>query len=126
VGTSIRQNLIDQIQEALDLLGKAKDYTNGVANGGSSGGGIVAKPDDGLVEGRNPHTKQPTQKSALNQADLDVAMGKFLLDHVMSQETNPVRKEYIRQNAYDLSNGGRKAGSKIDNAIRFDQLVAGW
>lgn len=105
VGTSIRENLINQIQEALDLLQGAQDFQTGVQNGGSP---------------TNPSTGKPK----LSQADLDVAMGKFLLDHVMDKEGNPVRKEYVRKNAYGLANGGRADGSKINNSIRFDELAA--
>lgn len=109
VGTSIRQNIVDRLKEALDLLGKVQKGTGSTGDsGGSTGGGSTPSA------------------SAISNPDLKVVLGKFMRERLHEVETNPVRQEYIREKAYELAGQGRKEGSTISGDVGFDSVITGF
>lgn len=113
VGTSVRQNLIDNLKEAIRLMdefNRKKNTSTPVSSpsggsGGSSGGGSSA--------------------SKLSSGDLNVLTGKFLNDRLSSIETNPARKTTIKDKGHSLADTGRASGSTISSTAGFDAVVSG-
>ncbi|MFJ6207292.1 peptidoglycan DD-metalloendopeptidase family protein [Lysinibacillus sp. NPDC092081] len=112
VGNSIRQNIIDELEHAIELIedfGKAQkengDYgasknnpTNG--NGGSSGNG----------------------SSSLSLGDKQVLLAKYMTD-VLTKNESPGRQASIREKAHELAAEGRKNNSSIPANISFDKHI---
>ncbi len=101
VGTSIRQNIIEELEKALDLMNQVEKSSQ-IENGeyGSS---------DDISNNKN--------KSSLIEGDMQVLLGKFMTDVLAEEEPNSVRKASIREKAHNLAQEGRK---KI--ILRFPQI----
>lgn len=118
VGTTIRENVIKELEESLRLL----DEFNASMTAGGSGG----KPAPDLsagIGGAGFDSQQGTWDTAYTRADSKVIVGKFIWDKMQDLVDNPFRQEAIRQHGSGLSNQGRAEGSKIDNVIRYDELT---
>lgn len=118
VGTSIRQNIIDALKEAVDLMGQVSG--GGVASVSPSHQGSAGAPPSGGSSG----TSGGSGKS-LSGGDLSVLGGKFLADKLRSQETNNSRRETITDRARSMASDGRSQGSTIAENKGFDELVQG-
>lgn len=94
VGLSIKNNVIFNLEEALNLIDKFNNSQK--------------TSDKGLFEA-TPHTKQNTQTSTgnLSEGDLQVLLGKFLFDKVLPNASG-TNKDTIRQKATQLADQGRK------------------
>lgn len=96
VGTAIRKNIIDNLKEALGMLGKVQDDANSGGSGsGGTGGGTVSK--------------------GLSNADLLVLTGKYYREQLVKSEPDAVKRKYIMEKATNLATSGRNAGSTINN-----------
>ncbi|MGG0667644.1 peptidoglycan DD-metalloendopeptidase family protein [Lederbergia citrisecunda] len=113
VGTAVRQNLIDNLREALRLMNEfnAKSNTSrpvsspSAGSGGSSGGS--------------------SSSSRLSSGDLNVLTGKFLNDKLAPSEDNANRKATIKDKGHSLADAGRASGSTISSTQGFDAVVGG-
>ncbi|MGE7916528.1 peptidoglycan DD-metalloendopeptidase family protein [Lysinibacillus xylanilyticus] len=116
VGTAIRQNVIDQLEEALALFDKFNSSQ-------------IASND--FVDNFNPNgnfnvnngSNVETSRGNLSNADLQVVFGKFLTDKVAGALTGSEKTA-----AHSLGNSlglqGRDNGSKIGKNISFDSYVS--
>lgn len=118
VGTTIRENVIKELEESLRLL----DEFNASMTAGGSGG----KPAPDLsagIGGAGFDSQQGTWDTTYTRADSKVIVGKFIRDKMPDLVENPYRKSYVKTHGSDLANLGRAEGSKIDNVIRYDELT---
>lgn len=106
VGKSIRQNIIDELEDAIKKIKEFKDLTIEKGNFGSS--------DD---------TQNNENKSTLIEGDLQVLLGKFMTDVLAKNEKNPIRQANIREKAHNLANEGRKNNSQIPTNVDFSEYV---
>lgn len=120
VGTSIRQNLIDNLREALDMLARVDANNIAATNPAPGGTGSL-----GTGAGGSLGSSSAQSKTTLSSADLQVLTGKFYNDRLANAETNPVRKGKIKEKAYELANSGRSSGSSISSNEGFDSIIAG-
>ncbi|MET4561033.1 murein DD-endopeptidase MepM/ murein hydrolase activator NlpD [Lysinibacillus parviboronicapiens] len=107
VGTSIRQNIIEELEKALDLMNQVEKSSQ-IENGeyGSS---------DDISNNKN--------KSSLIEGDMQVLLGKFMTDVLAENEPNSVRKASIREKAHNLAQEGRKNNSEIPTDIDFNNYI---
>lgn len=121
VGTAIRLNVIDNLQNALKLFDEFKTSQNSLS-------GIGANLD-GFTDNFDPNKYKPTgqdsnftgisgsggatQGVTFTVADAKVIVGKYFTEVLRKQEPNPTRAESIRNKAYSLAQQGRNEGSKI-------------
>ncbi len=117
VGTAVRQNLIDNLKEALRLMNEFNSKSNtsrpvsspSLGVGGSSGGG----------------SSNGGSSNSLSNADLNVLTGKFLNDKLALTEQNANRKATIKDKGHSLADAGRASGSTISASQGFDSVVSG-
>ncbi|MFJ8086910.1 peptidoglycan DD-metalloendopeptidase family protein [Lysinibacillus sp. NPDC095746] len=116
VGTAIRQNVIDQLEEALKLFNEFKSTQ-------------IASND--FVDNFNPNgnfnekngSNVELSKGNLSNADLQVVFGKFLTDKVANVLTGS-EKEATHSLGNSLGLQGRDNGSKIGKNISFDSYIS--
>ncbi|KOS61418.1 peptidoglycan DD-metalloendopeptidase family protein [Lysinibacillus agricola] len=113
VGTSIRQNVIDNLNEALKLIDEFNDSQKA-----SDNGSFNFNPYDG--------NQVQTSNGNLSQGDLQVLLGKFLFDNV-APNTSGSEKDNIRQMAEKLAEQGRKNGSTqfTKDDVNFNDSIKG-
>lgn len=107
VGTSIRQNIIEELKKAIDLIDSFETSTqqeNG--NYGSSSNSNAMPNNSTLIEG-----------------DMQVLLGKFMTDVLANQTDNPIRKANIIEKAHKLANEGRKNNSQISKDVDFTYYI---
>ncbi|MEQ6355269.1 phage tail tape measure protein [Lysinibacillus sp. M3] len=115
VGMTIRQNVIDNLEEALKLFKEFKDSQ--------------ISTDDGSFN-FNPNIDNgngtQTSNGSLTQGDLQVLLGKFLYDNVSAQ-TSGKDKDAVRQMAEQLAEQGRKNGSTqfTKDDVNFNDSIKG-
>src|SRR5690606_2554390 len=98
VGTSIRQNIIDNLREALDLLAQ-----------------LGAKQSIGS----NPQTK------LLSEADMKVLTAKFITENLAEQfDDDLARQANVRNKGYALAAEGRAEGSTIPKDVGYDAYIS--
>lgn len=117
VGMTIRQNLIDQLEEAIRLIGEFKEASKLVDNpfdDGWSSGGF----DDGNTSGAGGG------KSKLNNGDLQILLGKLIDEQIATQLTGAAK-----QKAHEIGRGmgtsGRQQGGTISKDVNFESALAG-
>ncbi|MGN4125828.1 peptidoglycan DD-metalloendopeptidase family protein [Lysinibacillus sphaericus] len=107
VGTSIRQNIIEKLEKALDLM-------NQVENSPQIGNSEYGSSND---------TSNNKNKTSLIEGDMQVLLGKFMTDVLAENEQNAVRKASIREKAHNLAQEGRKNNSEIPTDIDFNNYI---
>ncbi|MFJ3388755.1 phage tail tip lysozyme [Lysinibacillus sp. NPDC086135] len=117
VGTSIRQNVIDHLREAISLVNEFNSMQ--VGTNGSFGD---FNPND--IFNENKGTGVGTSKGNLTQGDMKVLLGKFLTDNVANQLSGSA-KESAHTAGNSLGSAGRVEGSTVDKNISFDNAVKG-
>ena len=105
VGTSIRQNVIDALNEAIKLMNEF-EQSKQTTPGGI--GGTFPTPGGSIGSGSNGGGGG---KSSLSQADMKVVLAKYMREQLAELETNPGRADIIRNKAGDLAAEGRTEGS---------------
>lgn len=115
VGTAIRQNVIDELQNAITALHefKALAETIGSVMDGFNPGDLGSGVDTGGATG-----------NSLSKADLDVLMGKFLYDYVAPQLSGN-KATSARDKGRQLGQSGYKAGSTVDESSNFNSAISG-
>lgn len=104
VGSSIRQNIIDELDNAINKIQEFKSLTEANGDFGSSN-----------------NYNNPENKSTLIEGDMQVLLGKFMTDVLAKNETNSIRQANIREKAHNLANEGRiKNNSQIPINIDFN------
>ena len=120
VGTAIRQNVIDQLREAMKMV---DDYTNKMnsmsdinvsskfednfdPNAGKSNLPTSTSPSDG-------GSGQNTGDKIKGIGDIKVVVGKYMTDVIANKEPRADRAATIRDKAHALAAEGRAQGSKI-------------
>lgn len=134
VGTAIRQNVIDNLQNALKLFDEFKTSQESLS-------GIGANLD-GFTDNFDPNKYKPkpgsdgnftgisgsggaTQGQKFTEADAKVIVGKYLTEVLRHQETNKTRATNIQNKAYALATQGRKEGSTIPSDKSLNSVVGG-
>ncbi len=116
VGTAIRQNVIDRLEEALSLFNKFKDTQ------------LLSKdaPDNFNPNGdtnENNGSSVETSKGNLSHGDLQVLLGKFLTDKVANVLTGS-DKAAAHSQGNSLGLQGRDNDSIIDKNTSFDSSIS--
>ncbi len=115
VGISIRLNVIDQLQEALNLIDKFK---------------ASQVESNGLPEGYNPEIDKnygngTSSKGNLSEAHLKVLLGKFLTDNVANMLTGAEKEQaHYKGNIYGEA-GRNQGANNISKDISFDSAISG-
>ncbi len=114
VGFSIRQNVIDQLEEALNLIAKFNDSQ------------IESNVPP---EGYNPDIDKnygngTSSKGNLSEANLKVLLGKFLTDNVANMLTGAAKEQaHYKGNIY--GEAGHNQGATISKNTSFDSAISG-
>lgn len=117
VGMSIRQNVIDHLQEAIN---KINEFNATQISSNSSFGEF----NTGDIFKENTGGNFGTSKGNLTQGDLKVLLGKFLTDNVANSLSGSAKTEaHSAGNSY--GSAGRAEGSTIDKNISFDNAIKG-
>ncbi|MFJ7696828.1 peptidoglycan DD-metalloendopeptidase family protein [Lysinibacillus fusiformis] len=113
VGTSIRQNVIDNLRNALELINEFNNSQISTDNGSLN---------------FNPNTENgiETSKGSLSNGDLQVLLGKFLYDKVLPNASGK-DKDSVRKIAEKLAKEGRdndstrfsKDGASFDESMKI-------
>ena len=111
VGTSIRQNIIDNLKEALKLM--TEFQTSQSVGGGTSTGGT------GTGGGVETESKKPA-----SEGDFWVLAGKYMTDEIYQYATTDVRRKSIQDKAHDHASTGRQMGSEIPKNLGFEDALA--
>lgn len=119
VGTSIRQNVIDNLREAMKLVEEyqAKQNSSSPVN------------KDKWQDDFNPNApKEDLGEGNLieNMGDVKVVVGKYMADVLSRNETSAVRKKSISDKAHDLAAEGRAEGSTIPKFQHVDKALSGF
>jgi len=112
VGTSIRVNIIDNLQRALDMLAEFESKQAVTNSHSTMGSGSVSSPTG-------------SGKSTLSNGDMQVLLGKFMTESLANEETDAKRKATIKNKAYEIASSGRKAGSTIGANESLQSVVSG-
>lgn len=107
VGTSIRQNIIDELEHALELIEEFGTAQNENGEYGSS---------------KNNPTNGNDSSSTLTLGDKQVLLAKYMTD-VLTKNKSPGRQASIREKAHKLAAEGRKNNSSIPANTSFDNYI---
>ncbi|MDM5232591.1 peptidoglycan DD-metalloendopeptidase family protein [Lysinibacillus pakistanensis] len=110
VGLTIRQNIIDTLKEAMNLMTLVQNSSIPTGIYGSS-----ADNDSSY--------QNSSQNSKLTLGDMQVLLGKYLTDKLALQVDNPIRAANIREKAHILASQGRENGSEIKATDSFDSII---
>lgn len=113
VGMTIRQNVIDNLEEALKLF---EDFNKSQ----------ISKDDGSFNFNPNNGNEVKSSNGNLSKGDLQVLLGKFLYDNVSAQ-TSGKDKDTVRQTATQLAEQGRKNGSTqfTKDDVNFNDSIKG-
>lgn len=111
VGTTIRQNIIDNLKEAIELLNEVQS-------------GSVLGSSDYTSSSNSSKSAFGTNVSTLSNADAQVLAGKFLTEKVKTQVDNTSQRLKIQEKGHELASLGRSNGSKISSSESFDSLLS--
>ncbi|RKJ72422.1 hypothetical protein D7X33_21395, partial [Butyricicoccus sp. 1XD8-22] len=107
VGTSIRQNLIDNLREALDMMNELES-SQGSSSSSSSNG-----------------NSSKSVSTSINSADMKVILGKYMASELAEKETIASRKKSIESTGWKLANEGRASGSQFSKTTSLDSILDG-
>ena len=114
VGTSIHQNIIENIQKAIDML---KEVNSSSISGSSS--------YSGNSFAGNSSSSTSSQSKSLSVADSQVLAGKFLTDKVRPEADNQSHRVLIQSKAHSLAATGRAAGATLfSSGDSFDTAIS--
>lgn len=122
VGTTIRQNVIDQLKKAMDMVFNYQNGTSGSASGGYNDKEFTDKFDPNVNKPQINESTSPTYKDeniAENMGDVKVIVAKYMNDVLANRETNQVRASNIREKGHALAKEGRKEGGTIPSNMDF-------
>lgn len=126
VGTAIRQNVIDNLREAMKMINEFNSMQNssgGFDDGLGSSGGIGNIVGDAGLGGSSGSEGQSSQNKLVSDADLKVIMAKYMTD-VLASQYNDVRANNIREKAHAFAREGRAEGSAIDVNSHYNTELA--
>lgn len=129
VGTSIRQNLIDQLQLAITKIGEFQQASSDLNLGsGFNDGGFNPNTDkDSILNDSNnsssssSNTSQPS-KISTTEADIKVLVGKYLNEVVLGQTKDSNLRASIKSKGDSIAAQGRSEGSKIASNSSFSSI----
>jgi len=125
VGTSIRQNVIDNLQAAIDKMKEFNSTQISDPNGFDDGGyNPNTGNNSGGSDGSGGNNPPEYSKGNLSQGDKKVLLGKFLTDNVASSLSGQ-QKTNAHHAGNALGSAGRQEGSSIDKNISFDAAIRG-
>lgn len=121
VGNSIRRNIIDALQEAIELMSNFEtsrvptnllpdgsgNITGGNSTGGTSSGG------------------GSSSSKSLNNGDKKVILGKFMTEELAELEPSKSRQAIIRDKAHVLAAEGRAENSNIKSNEGLQSVLSG-
>ncbi|WP_286924021.1 MULTISPECIES: peptidoglycan DD-metalloendopeptidase family protein [Lysinibacillus] len=110
VGLTIRQNIIDTLKEAMNLMTLVQNSSIPTGIYGSS-----ADNDSSY--------QNSIKNSKLSLGDMQVLLGKYLTDNLALQVDNPIRAANIREKAHTLASQGRENGSEFKATDSFDSII---
>lgn len=112
VGTSIRQNIIDNLKEALELMTEFQQKQN------SSSGGSIGEQGGSSSTGGSSETSR-----GATEGDFWVLAGKFMSDEISQHATTEGRYKSIKDKGKSHAQTGRDMGSEISTNIGFDDAL---
>ncbi|MGG2110198.1 peptidoglycan DD-metalloendopeptidase family protein [Lysinibacillus pakistanensis] len=110
VGLTIRQNIIDTLKEAMNLMTLVQNS--------SIPSGIYGSSADNDSSYQNS-----IKNSKLSLGDMQVLLGKYLTDNLALEVDNPIRAANIREKAHTLASQGRENGSEFKATDSFDSII---
>ncbi|MGE7113080.1 peptidoglycan DD-metalloendopeptidase family protein [Lysinibacillus sp. NPDC047702] len=110
VGLTIRQNIVDTLKEAMNLMTLVQNSSIPTGIYGSS-----ADNDSSY--------QNSIKNSKLTLGDMQVLLGKYLTDKLAVEVDNPIRAANIREKAHTLASQGRENGSEIKATDSFDSII---
>ncbi len=110
VGLTIRQNIIDTLKEAMNLMALVQNSSIPTGIYGSS-----ADNDSSY--------QNSIKNSKLSLGDMQVLLGKYLTDNLALEVDNPIRAANIREKAHTLASQGRENGSEFKATDSFDSII---
>lgn len=116
VGMTIRQNVIDHLQEAIDMV---HEFNATAAT--------MAQVGDNFDPGsffENEMGSGGVSKGNLSEADMQVLLGKFLTDNVTRHLTGDAKNK-AHTTGSQIGKNGRANGSTIDKNTSFDSAISG-
>jgi murein DD-endopeptidase MepM/ murein hydrolase activator NlpD len=116
VGTAIRQNVIDNLQNAMDKMLEFKQLASEITNSFTDN----FNPNDGFGNTGGAESSNGN----LTSADMEVLLGKFLYDNVAPALTGVAQKN-ARDKGRELGQSGYKGGSSIDSGLNFGSAMQG-
>lgn len=124
VGMAIRQNIIDNLSEAMKMINDFNSMqigSGGFNDGLGSSGGIGSIVGD--AGSSNGSGGQSSQSKLVSDADLKVIMAKYMTD-VLASQYDSVRANNIREKAHILAKEGRAQGSAIEANSHYNTELA--
>lgn len=130
VGMAIRQNVIDNLQIAMDMINKFNSMqieTSGSGGAGFNDGGFdpsasLNTPNSSSSSGNGSGNQSP-QGKLVSDADLKVIMAKYMTD-VLANQYDTVRANNIRDKAHAFAREARAQGATIDVNSHFNTELA--
>lgn len=117
VGMTLRQNVIDNLQQAIDKMREFKELSSSISNN--------------FTDNFNPNAPSTggnggveTSKGNLSNADMKVLMGKFLYDNIAPALSGNAQTS-ARNTGKQLGQSGYKEGATIDEGLNFGSAMAG-
>lgn len=126
VGTSIRQNVIDSLREAMNMVNEFNSMqigSGGFNDGIGSSGGIGDIVGDAGLGGSSGGSGGQPQGKLVSDADLKVIMAKYMTD-VLASQYNDVRAANIREKAHGFAREGRAEGASIPSDSHYNTELA--
>lgn len=117
IGTSIRENVIDSLEDAIDAINKLRDLRQATPNGIENFDPNEPKKNP---PGTNPPSAGGSNTSSLNGGDYQVLFGKFLSDIVRKGLPMGEARDALKNEANRLAAEGRLNHSEIKANSSFD------
>lgn len=117
VGMTIRQNVIDHLQEAIDMVYKFNEAVSTISKVGDSF-------DPGSFFEENGMSQGGTSKGNLTEGDMQILLGKFLTDNV-TRHLSGSAKDKAHSTGNQIGKSGRQNGGTIDKNTSFDSAIKG-
>jgi len=117
VGMTIRQNVIDHLQEAINMVHEFNQVASTMAQVGDNF-------DPGSFFDESKMGQGGVSKGNLNEGDMQILLGKFLTDNVTRHLTGDAKNK-AHSTGSQIGKSGRQNGGTIDKNVSFDSAISG-
>lgn len=135
VGTAIRQNVIDELNNAIQKMKEFQDlqiatdkyvdtFDPNASKDNSYSGNTGAKPPTNNSGSSNNSSNNSNKYSNLNNGDLKVLLGKFIRENIAPQAPEGNERESVKYKGDAVAAEGRAEGSQISPNESLSQALA--